>query len=159
MYNWDKACNFQNMKWQQWSKSYNIFPTNYFKCKTSQNIHIDPCHNRREIFYPINPFFIKLDNQPLICIWTLRRLKNLKVGNDIILDVYNKEMRVILEFGVPIWNGNLTAMDSAKLENVQKKVFRLLLQEKYSSYDEACEVFKTKKLHDRRAQLCLNFFQ
>ena len=48
-------------------------------------------------------------------------------------------------------------MDSAKLENVKKKVFKLLLQDKYSSYDDACEVFKTKNLHDRRSQLCLKF--
>ena len=38
-------------------------------------------------------------------IWSIRRLKNLGLDNDFILDVYNKEIRSVLEFAAPVWNG------------------------------------------------------
>ena len=41
-------------------------------------------------------------------IWSIRRLKNLGLDNDFILDVYNKEIRSVLEFAAPVWNGALT---------------------------------------------------
>ena len=91
------------------------------------------------------------------CIWTIRRLKNLKLDREIILDVYNKEMRVILEFGVPIWNGSITLADSDKLESVQKKVFKLILQKEYVNYEQACDLLKVKNLKQRREQLCHKF--
>ena len=51
-------------------------------------------------------------------LWTLRRMKNLGLPNSIILDVYIKEIRSILEFGVPVWNGALTSQDSLKIESI-----------------------------------------
>ena len=56
-------------------------------------------------------------------IWTLRRMKNLGLSNDIIFDVYIKEMRSLLEFGVPVWNGAITNDDSNEIEKVQKKSY------------------------------------
>ena len=92
-------------------------------------------------------------------IWVLRRLKNLGLDKSIILDVYQKEIRSILEFGAPIWNGNISQYDSNRIEQVQKKVFRLILENSYNSYEEACTTLKTKPLKERRIQLCLKFAQ
>ena len=55
-------------------------------------------------------------------IWTIRRMKNLGLSNNIIYDVYTKEIRSILEFGAPVWTGGLVEADSDKIEKVQKSV-------------------------------------
>ena len=54
-------------------------------------------------------------------IWCLRRMKKLGLDNEVIFDAYFKEIRSVLEFGIPVWNGALTEEDSYKIESVQKK--------------------------------------
>ena len=90
-------------------------------------------------------------------IWTLRRLRKLGFNDEFIIDVYKKEVRVMLEYGVPIWNGALSKKDSDRIEKVQKIVLKFLLRHKYTSYTQACEKFKLDKLSDRRHTLCLKF--
>ena len=90
-------------------------------------------------------------------LWTLRRMKNLGLSNEVIFDVYMKEVRSILEFGVPVWNGGLTLKDSSKIENIQKKVFKILMQNEYSNYESACHFFGTDTLEKRRVNMCLKF--
>ena len=72
-------------------------------------------------------------------VWILRRMKNLGLTNDVIYDVYIKEIRSILEFGVPVWNGGLSEENSNDIEKVQKIVFKILLMNKYSRYEDACK--------------------
>ena len=74
-----------------------------------------------------------------------------------ILDVYVKEIRSILEYNAPLWNGGITSSESQKIEKIQKIVLRILLKGEYTSYTEACNFFKIEKLHTRRQKLCLNF--
>ena len=90
-------------------------------------------------------------------IWTLRRLLELGLPNDFILDVYSKEIRTLLEYCVPVWHGALTLADSLKIEKIQKTVLRLLMRGNYTSYTEACKTFKIDKLFMRREKLCLRF--
>ena len=90
-------------------------------------------------------------------IWTIRRLDNLGFDDQFILDVYKKEIRSILEYNVPVWNGSITRKESNKIEDVQKSVLRVLLKNKYSPYTEACKTFKLEKLYKRRIQLCIKF--
>ena len=90
-------------------------------------------------------------------IWTLRRLRKLGFSDNFILDVYQKEIRTLLEYAVQVWNGALTKTDSDKIEKVQKIVMKFLLRKKYQSYSEAYEKFRIKKLSDRRHKLCLKF--
>ena len=90
-------------------------------------------------------------------LWTLRRMKNLGISKDIIYDVYIKEIRSILEFGVPVWNGGISLHDSDRIEIIQKRAFKIILQDQYYSYDNACVVFSTQSLKERRITICLNF--
>ena len=90
-------------------------------------------------------------------ICTLRKLQKLGASEQFIIYVYKKEIRSILEYGVPVWNGAITKQDSLKIENIQKIVLRLLLREKYTSYTDACKNFKLEKLHERREKLCIKF--
>ena len=66
-------------------------------------------------------------------IWTLRRLRKLGFSDSFIIDVYTKEIRSILEYAVPIWNGALTRKDSDKIERVQKVILKFFLRQKYAS--------------------------
>ena len=90
-------------------------------------------------------------------IWTLRRLKKLGFDHKFILEVYIKEIRSILEYCVPLWNGSLTKKESEKIEKIQKSVLKLLLKNHYISYSEACEQFNLEKLYIRRQKLCVQF--
>ena len=62
-----------------------------------------------------------------------------------------------MEFAVPVWNGGLSEEDSEKIEKIQKKVFKILLSQEYTNYEDACSKFKTLTLKDRRENLCLKF--
>lgn len=90
-----------------------------------------------------------------ICI--VRRMKKLGFDKHILNDIYQKEIRSILEFAVPVWTGSLTDHDSDRIENIQRKVFKLILQTGYISYEDACKKFNCDTLKDRRRKLCLNF--
>ena len=90
-------------------------------------------------------------------IWVIRRMKKLGFDDFTLIDIYQKEIRSILEFAVPVWSGALTEQDSVRIENIQKKVFKLILQNRYISYENACNTFKCDTLRDRRRKLCIKF--
>lgn len=90
-------------------------------------------------------------------IWTLRRIKKLGFDNDAICDVYCQEIRSVLEFGIPVWNGDLTEKDSQKIESVQRKGFRIIQNRNYIDYENACIRLNSYTLKSRRENICLNF--
>ena len=70
-------------------------------------------------------------------LWILRRLKNLGAQPRYLLDVFIKQIRSILEFGVPVWQGSVTSQDKVDLERVQKCALNIILGRKYTSYSNA----------------------
>ena len=90
-------------------------------------------------------------------LWILRRLKNLGASIADLLDVYCKQVRSILEFGVPVWHSGITKGESKDIELVQKAALHIILGSKYSSYKEALQTMDMKTLADRRTDLCLKF--
>ena len=89
--------------------------------------------------------------------WLLRRMKLLKLESGLIIDYYLKEIRVLAEQGVAVWNSGLTKGQIKDLERIQKVALRIILDDGYSSYEVACEFFKIENLSERRLQLCTNF--
>ena len=94
-------------------------------------------------------------------IWLLRRMMNLGLDHETILDVYFKEIRSVLEYGAVVFHSGLTNRLSCDIENVQKLVLHLLsnylgLQ---FSYSEACIYFMAEPLSLRRISLCENFIR
>ena len=89
--------------------------------------------------------------------WLLRRLKVVKLEPELILDFYIKEVRPLLEQGVPIWNSGLTRAQSRAIENVQKIALKIILQENYISYEVACTLLNIIPLEYRRLDLATNF--
>ena len=89
--------------------------------------------------------------------WILRRLKVLNVGPILLLDVYCKEVRSVLEMGVPAWNSGLTVHQSEKIERVQKVAVSIILGKTHLKYHEALKLLSLEELRVRREKLCLNF--
>ena len=73
------------------------------------------------------------DNTDYICqkgyqrLWMLRRLKGLGASEDEILDVYEKQVRSVLELAVPVWQPRLTLADRKQIERVQKSAFYIIM--------------------------------
>ena len=72
-------------------------------------------------------------------------------------DVYAKEVRSILELAVPVWHSGLTLKQKAEIEGIQKAAMRIILQDSYVDYQQACSTFFTTTLDDRRLKLCIKF--
>ena len=90
-------------------------------------------------------------------LWILRRMICLNLNHDQLYDIYCKEIRSILEFGVPVWHSRLTQKDSCDIERIQRVAFKIILQEEYHDYLTACLYFNTSTLKERREKLCLTF--
>ena len=93
--------------------------------------------------------------------WILRRMKKLDVEPLILLDIYIKEIRSVLELAVPAWHSGLTKKQSADIERVQKVAFSIILgdstRESQYSYDMALVIFGLEPLYIRRDKLCMKF--
>ena len=89
--------------------------------------------------------------------WLIRRMKVLKLEPDLIFDYYVKEIRVLAEQGVVIWNSGLTRSQIIELEKIQKVALKIILGEQYTTYKTACDFFKIDTLSTRRLKLCTQF--
>ena len=90
-------------------------------------------------------------------LWILRRLKSMGASVSILLDVYNKQIRSILEYAAVVWNAGLKKEDVSKIERVQKSAFAIILGSNYNCYEEACNTLSMHYLTERRKTLSLKF--
>ena len=103
------------------------------------------------------------DNTDYICqkgyqrLWMLRRLKGLGASEAEMLDVYQKQVRSVLELAVPVWQPALTQHETKQIERVQRCALYIILGEEYESYESALDTLESDNLNDRRTKLCQNF--
>ena len=90
-------------------------------------------------------------------LWMLRRLKPLGASDEELLDIYDKQIRCIVEYAAPVWTSGLTLAESNQLERVQKAAFAIILENRYLSYSRALIIFRRTTLEQRRADLNLKF--
>ena len=90
-------------------------------------------------------------------LWMVKRLKNHGASLGDLTEIYTKQIRSILEFGVPVWNSGLTKAESAEIERVQKAFLNIALGIKYHTYENALEVANIECLETRREKLCRTF--
>ena len=64
-------------------------------------------------------------------IWMIRRLKLLGASSTELVDVYNKQVRSVLEMAVVVWNPALTKHQVAQIERVQKTVCANIMRNSY----------------------------
>ena len=90
-------------------------------------------------------------------IWMLKRLKNLGASTEQLLDVYEKQIRCVLELAVPVWHSSLVQADRLSIERVQKAALQVILGADYTSYRTACMETNFLTLEERRKNLCTKF--
>ena len=90
-------------------------------------------------------------------LWIIRRLQNLGADEGVLVDIFKKQVRSILEFGAPVWHSGLTAKESEVIERVQKSFCHILLGREYKSYKFALYKLNLNSLVQRRKKLCLRF--
>ena len=92
-------------------------------------------------------------------IWMLRRLRNLGASQADMLDVYNKQIRCVLEFCVAVWTPGLTKAEAYQIERVQKCALHVIMGANFIDYENSLSILKTEKLSERRSNLCLKFIK
>ena len=90
-------------------------------------------------------------------LWILRRLKPLGVSQSELLDVYEKQIRCIVEYASPVWTGGLTKHEVIQIERVQKAAFTIILGNRYSSYSKALATLNRPALESRRKEINTRF--
>ena len=103
------------------------------------------------------------DNTDIIChkgysrLWMLRRLKGLGATTDVMLDVYQKQVRSVLEMAVPVSHPAITQEETKQIERVQKCAFYIIFGKEYISYKNALEMCEIETLEKRRTKICEKF--
>ena len=99
------------------------------------------------------------DNTDYICqkgysrLWLLRRLKCLGASVSELVDVYQKQVRSVLELAVPVWQPALTGKEKTQIERVQKCALHIILGANYHSYTVALNQIGCESLEDRRVKI------
>ena len=74
-----------------------------------------------------------------------------------LVDVFVKQIRSVVEFGVPVWHSSITKMERNEIERVQKSFCKILLGDKYVSYSQSLSILKLETLETRQKNLSLRF--
>ena len=87
----------------------------------------------------------------------LRRLKEFGAKVPELLLVYVAQIRCLLEYVVPVWQGAITDQEKTDLERVQKSALRIILGDKYGTYSTALKKSGLTDLETRRRNICKKF--
>ena len=90
-------------------------------------------------------------------IWYLRRLKALGASITTLLEHYKKSIRLVLEFGAPLWTASLTKANIEDIEKVQKTSFKVIMGHNYSSYRRVLLFLEEVTLEERRMEMCKKY--
>ena len=63
----------------------------------------------------------------------------------------------MLEFNSNVWFSSITQEESDDLERVQKTVCKIILRERYTTYEEALQELDLQNLKNRRLNLAIKF--
>ena len=88
-------------------------------------------------------------------LWILRRLKGLGAKKQVLVDIYIKHCRSILEYAVPVWQASITVVERLNLERVQKMALHIILGDSYQNYPNALQITGLDTLEIRREKICL----
>ena len=87
----------------------------------------------------------------------LHRAKKFTNNIEDLKKIYMLQVRSKLDQSAVVWHSGLTVKNRNDLERVQKAALRVILGEKYISYENALSVMKIESLEKRRQNLCLKF--
>ena len=87
----------------------------------------------------------------------LRKISPFGASLDEMKNIYILYVRSLLEQSCTVWHSGLTAENAQDLERIQKTALKIILQDKYISYEKALNVLNLESLEERREFLCLEF--
>ena len=87
----------------------------------------------------------------------LRKVASFGPSNDELKDIYILFIRSHLEHSAAVWHSSLTENNRNVLERLKKTALKIILGNKYISYEQALQKLDLEHLDDRRKSLCLNF--
>ena len=87
----------------------------------------------------------------------LHKLYSFKVNTEDLVNIYILYIRSILEQSCVVWSYSITNEEKSDLERVQRVACKIILQDKYLSYDQALRDLNLDSLEVRRKSLCLKF--
>jgi hypothetical protein len=103
------------------------------------------------------------DNTDHVCkrgyakLWLLRQLRSLGADREELLDVYQKQVRSILEMADPVWEPALTKEECKQIERVQKTACYIIMGDDHTSYMNSLQELGCQTLKERRGEICLKF--
>ena len=84
-------------------------------------------------------------------------MKPLGASTTDLLEVYDKQIRCIVECGSPVWTSGMTKAENNQIEHVQKAAFAIILDLNYTSYAGALKYLDRTTLSERRQGINLKF--
>ena len=84
----------------------------------------------------------------------LRKLSEFKAPRDQMKIIYILYIRSVLEQSAVVWHFNLTQQNCEDLTRIQKSACKIILKNKYESYEKSLEVLDLEDLGERRTKLC-----
>ena len=90
-------------------------------------------------------------------IWAIRKLKQAGVSDFDILHFYFMKIRSVLESNCVVYHPMITQEENNDIERIQKIVLKIILENRYEDYHQACLLLDVQNLQLRRIKLSLNF--
>ena len=87
----------------------------------------------------------------------LHKLCQFDVPEEDLINIYILYIRSVLEQSATVWHSSITKGEQMDIERVQKCALRIILKQRYDSYQSALKLCSLDSLKARRTQLCLNF--
>ena len=87
----------------------------------------------------------------------IRKLYEFNVPTQALVNIYTLYVRSVLEFNSCVWHFNITIEESSEIERVQKNSLKLILKDRFISYENALTVTNLQSLEARRTLLCKRF--
>ena len=87
----------------------------------------------------------------------VRKVASFGTSVDDLMTIYFLFIRSLLEQSATVWHSGLTEENSNDLERVQKSALKIILGEKFISYENALLRLNMESLKERREHLCTSF--
>ena len=87
----------------------------------------------------------------------LHKISKFGASENDLLEIYFAYIRSILEQSSNVWHTSLTQENEEHLERIQKSALKIILQNKYVNYEQACDHLNITDLKTRRAYLFEKF--
>ena len=84
----------------------------------------------------------------------LRKVASFGTSQDELKDVYILFIRSLLEQSAVVWHSSLTEDNRNDLERIQKTACKIILGDKFKTYEQALLQLDIENLNERRKPLC-----